>query len=144
MTLQLFPNMPYAAAILGAGSGIGRAAALHLAEHGVSVAAIDRDEAGARETAEMAGGGAKAFRADATDDAELRACLARVETELGGLQAFINCAAITGKTNVKAHEFDLEDFDRVYKINLRAALVASQAVLRHGAAISMKPRRDEA
>ncbi len=129
MTVQLFPNSPYGAAILGAGSGIGRAAAVHLAGHGVSVAAIDRDEAGARETAVMAGGGAKAFGADATDDAELRACLARVETEFGGLQAFINCAGITGKTNVKAHEFDLEDFDRVYKINLRAALVASQAVL---------------
>jgi 2-dehydro-3-deoxy-L-rhamnonate dehydrogenase (NAD+) len=93
----------------------------------VSVAAIDRDEAGAQETAAMAGCKAKAFRADATNDAELRTCLARVEQELGGLQAFVNCAAITGKTNVKAHEFDLEDFDRVYKINLRAALVVMAA-----------------
>ncbi len=129
MTVALFPNTPYVAAILGGGSGIGRAAALYLAEHGLSVAAIDRDEAGAKETAALAGAKAKAYRADATDDGELRACLARVGTEMGGLQAFVNCAAITGRTNVKAHEFDLEDFDRVYKINLRAALVASQAVL---------------
>jgi 2-dehydro-3-deoxy-L-rhamnonate dehydrogenase (NAD+) len=30
---------------------------------------------------------------------------------------------------VKAHDVDLEDFDTVYRINLRGALVASQAVL---------------
>jgi 2-dehydro-3-deoxy-L-rhamnonate dehydrogenase (NAD+) len=129
MTVRLFPDSRYAVAILGAGSGIGRAAALHLAQHGLTVAAIDRDEAGARETAALAGGKARAFVTDATNDADLRATLARAETEFGGLQAFVNCAAITGKTNVKAHEFDLDDFDRVYKINLRAALVASQAVL---------------
>ncbi len=132
MTASLYPSLPYTAAILGAGSGIGRATAQHLAEHGVTVVAIDRDEVGAKETAALvtaAGGKAMAFAADATNDAEIRACLQWAEKESGGLQAMINCAAITGKTNVKAHEVDLEDFDRVYKINLRAALVASQAVL---------------
>ncbi|MBM3542403.1 MAG: SDR family oxidoreductase, partial [Alphaproteobacteria bacterium] len=41
----------------------------------------------------------------------------------------VNCAGITGRTNVKAHEVDLADFDEVYRVNLRAALVFSQAVL---------------
>ena len=132
MTVSLFPSGPYVAAILGAGSGIGRAAAQHLTEHGVRVVAIDRDAAGAEETASLvtkAGGKAMAYAADATNDAEIRACLAMAEKDSGGLQALINCAAITGKTNVKAHDVDLDDFDRVYRINLRAALVASQAVL---------------
>jgi len=132
MTLSLFPETPYAAAILGAGSGIGRQAALHLAGQGVTVAAIDRDWPGAEETAALvvkAGGKASAHAVEATNDAELRAILAEIETDSGGLQAFVNCAAITGQTNVKAHDFDMDDFDRVYRINLRAALVASQAVL---------------
>jgi 2-dehydro-3-deoxy-L-rhamnonate dehydrogenase (NAD+) len=129
MSAQLFPTTPYVAAVLGAGSGIGRAAAVHLAEHGVTIAAIDRDEAGARETAALAGGTSAAYAVEATDDAALRTCLARIEKDHSGLSALINCAAITGRTNVLAHEFDMDDFDRVYRINLRAALVASQAVL---------------
>jgi 2-dehydro-3-deoxy-L-rhamnonate dehydrogenase (NAD+) len=48
---------------------------------------------------------------------------------LGSLEALVNCAGITGKTNVKGHEVDLADFDAVYRINLRGALVVAQAVL---------------
>ena len=42
----------------------------------------------------------------------------------------MNCAGITGKTNVKGHEVELADFDRVCQVNLRGALILSQAVLR--------------
>jgi 3-oxoacyl-[acyl-carrier protein] reductase len=132
MTAALFPNLPYVAAVLGAGSGIGRSACQHLAEHGVTVVAIDRDEAGAKETAALvgnAGGKAEAVRAEATDDAALTSALQGIATRHGQLHALVNCAAITGKTNVKAHDVDLADFDAVYRVNLRAALVASQAVL---------------
>ncbi len=132
MTASLYPKLPYVAAIVGAGSGIGRAAAQHLADYGVSVVAIDRDEPGAKETVAMiasAGGNATAMRAEATNDAEIRACLNAAEKAHGRLHALINCAAITGKTNLKAHEVDPGEFDTVYRINLRAALVVSQAVL---------------
>jgi 2-dehydro-3-deoxy-L-rhamnonate dehydrogenase (NAD+) len=128
MPVGLFPELPYPVAVIGAASGIGRAIAEYVAAHGASVVVLDRDGAGARETAEIvrkAGGNAEAVQADATDDAAFRASLARLD----GLKAMINCAAITGRTNVKAADVDLADFDAVYRINLRAALVASQAVL---------------
>ena len=41
----------------------------------------------------------------------------------------MNCAGITGKTALKGAEVDLADFDEVHNINLRGALVISQAVL---------------
>jgi 3-oxoacyl-[acyl-carrier protein] reductase len=47
------------------------------------------------------------------------------------LHGVVNCAAITGKTNIKAHEVSLDNFDEVYRINLRGALILSQAVLPH-------------
>jgi 3-oxoacyl-[acyl-carrier protein] reductase len=128
MTLTLFPMTPYTVAVIGAASGIGRAAALHLAGHGVTPICIDRDEKGARETARLAGKGA-AVAADITDPTSMKSAIARIEKEHGQLHGLVNCAGITGRTNVKAHEVDLEDFDRVYDINLKGALIASQAVL---------------
>jgi len=47
----------------------------------------------------------------------------------GRLHGLVNCAGITGRTNIKGHEVDLADFDAVYRINLRGAMVVSKAVL---------------
>lgn len=129
---SLFPTLPYTVAVIGAASGIGRSASLHLAAHGVSIYAIDRDKAGAAETAALiasTGGKASALEADITDDVATAAAFSRIETEAGQLHGLVNCAGITGRTNVKAHEVDIEDFDRVYRINLRGAVTCSKAVL---------------
>ena len=123
---------PYPAIVVGAASGIGRAAAEFLARKGIAVGCVDRDGAGAEAAAEAirrAGGTAIAATADVTDDATVRPAVERVAREFGPVQALVNCAGVTGKTNVKAHEVDLEDFDAVCRINLRGALVLSQAVL---------------
>ena len=127
MTVGLFPWLPYRAAVIGAGSGIGRAAAAHLAGYGVTVDAIDRDAGGCADTVaaiRTAGGLAQSHTADITDDAAIGKLLRGLEP-----QALINCAGITGRTNIKAADVDPADFDQVYRINLRAALVVSQAVL---------------
>jgi NAD(P)-dependent dehydrogenase (short-subunit alcohol dehydrogenase family) len=123
---------PYPAIVVGAASGIGRAAAEFLARKGIAVGCVDRDGAGAEEAAEAirrSGGTAIAATADVTDDATVRPAVERVAREFGPVQALVNCAGVTGKTNVKAHAVDLEDFDAVCRINLRGALVLSQAVL---------------
>ena len=123
---------PSPAIVVGAASGIGRAAAEFLARKGIAVGCVDRDGAGAEEAAEAirrSGGTAIAATADVTDGATVRPAVERVAREFGPVQALVNCAGVTGKTNVKAHEVDLEDFDAVCRINLRGALVLSQAVL---------------
>ena len=123
---------PYPTIVVGAASGIGRAAAEFLARKGVAVGCVDRDGAGAEAAAEAirrSGGAAIAATADVTDDATVRPAVERIAREFGPVQALVNCAGVTGKTNVKAHEVDLEDFDAVCRINLRGALVLSQAVL---------------
>ena len=132
--MQYFPLTGYAAAIIGAGSGIGREVALLVARQGVSAHCIDRDKAGVDATVALvtaAGGKAQGWQADVTDAEGTAKTLRAVIAAAGTLQALVNCAGITGKTNVKAHEVDLADFDAVYRINLRGALIASQAVLPH-------------
>ena len=126
-----FPD-GYAVAVVGAGSGIGKAAAIAMAKGGAWVACLDRDGAaatGAAAEIAAAGGRALAVTADVTADATVASALARAERELAPLQALVNCAGITGRTNLKGHEVDLDDFDLVYRINLRGAMVVSKAVL---------------
>lgn len=132
MLSGLSKNWPYAAVIVGAGSGIGRAAAEYLAGEGVAVGCLDRDGAAAAETArriERFGAKTIAVTADVTDERTIPPAIDRIVEALGSLEALVNCAGITGKTNLKGHEVDLTDFDAVYRINLRGALVVSQAVL---------------
>jgi len=127
-----FSDSPYAVAVVGAASGIGRQTALFLAGQGVSVACIDRNPEGAKQTVEMiasSNGKAIAAAADVADDASIPGALDAAERAFGRLHGLVNCAGITGKTNIKGHEVDLADFDAVYRINLRGAMALSKAVL---------------
>lgn len=130
--VDYFSMRPYTVTVVGAVSGIGRAAAALLGGQGVSVACLDRDLGAAEETARAiaaAGGQALAAPADVTDDASVDPALDRAEAAFGRLHGLVNCAGITGRTNIKGHEVDLADFDAVYRINLRGAMVVSKAVL---------------
>ena len=98
----------------------------------MAVGCLDRDGAAAAETArriERFGAKTIAVTADVTDERTIPPAIDRIVEALGSLEALVNCAGITGKTNLKGHEVDLTDFDAVYRINLRGALVVSQAVL---------------
>ncbi len=129
MALSYFDRPGYVVAVVGAASGIGRAAAQELAAQGVAVACLDRDLAGARQGAAALGAGATAIAVDIAEDASVAPALEQARAWRGRLDALVNCAGITGKTNVPGHRVEIEDFDLVYRINLRGALLLSQAAL---------------
>jgi 3-oxoacyl-[acyl-carrier protein] reductase len=62
-----------------------------------------------------------------TDDA---ATATAIETTLaeGSVQVLVNCAGIVGETNRKPHQVDPADFDRVYRVNLRAAFTLTRLI----------------
>jgi NAD(P)-dependent dehydrogenase (short-subunit alcohol dehydrogenase family) len=124
----------YNVIVVGAASGIGAAATRHLAEQGVRVFGLDRNAAGMTELAETLqreGFDVDAGVADITDPALVRDAIAGIAAKAGQVHALVNCAGITGKTNIKAHEVEVENFDLVYAINLRGALLVTQEVLKH-------------
>src|SRR5262245_5440518 len=130
--LSYFPELPYNVVVVGAGSGIGREAARFLGRQGVSVACLDRDLSGAETTADAviaANGKAMAGALDVTNDGSIAPMLGEVAKAFGNIHALVNCAGVTGRTNIKGHEVDLADFDAVYRINLRGAMVLSKAIL---------------
>jgi 3-oxoacyl-[acyl-carrier protein] reductase len=126
------PERPYTVAVVGAASGIGQAAASLLGGHGAAVACLDLDGAGAEASAQAiiaAGGRASAQALDVTVEATIAPALDAAERAFGQLHALVNCAGITGTTNIRAHQVELDDFDRVYRVNLRGAMALSKAVL---------------
>jgi 3-oxoacyl-[acyl-carrier protein] reductase len=119
----------YTVLIVGAGSGIGKASAEFLAAQGATVICADRDKGAAEAVAKAIGARASGLALDITDDGPTLKAISAAEKKAGGLHAVVNCAGITGRTNIKGHEVDLANFDEVHRINLRGALVLSQAVL---------------
>ncbi len=124
---------PYNVIVVGAASGIGKAAAQFLAREGAHVACLDRDGGGAKATADaIAATGRQSFgfAVEVAEPASVEQAMAEAAGRLGQIHGLVNCAGITGKTNVKGHEVELADFDRVYRVNLLGALILSQAALR--------------
>src|SRR4051812_11333943 len=92
-------NGDRSAFVTGAGSGIGRAAALRFAAEGAAVTAVDLDAAAAHETAELiraADGEAIAIGADISDAAAVEGAVAASVTAFGRLDWAFNNAGVTG------------------------------------------------
>lgn len=120
------------AIVTGAGSGIGRATALGLAARGAAVAALDIDEAAARETARLigaAGGRGAGYRADVSSAADIDAAFAAALRDLGPLDILVNNAGILdGYFSVD--EMDLEVWRRVIDVDLTSVFLCSKRALR--------------
>lgn len=123
-----------AALVTGASTGIGRAAAVALAEAGFDVAInFSRNQQAAQETAELAKAkGAKTLLAccDVADDSAVRHMLASVESEFGRLDALVNNAGITSSVAPKNFEgMTAEEWDRVYAVNVRGVFQVTRAAV---------------
>lgn len=112
--------------VTGAGSGIGRACALALAAEGAVVVCADIDEGAASETANTAGGAARAVRLDVTDRAAVHGLTAAVREGQGRLDVFANVAgAVTSRGPVAS--LTEEELDRGLALNLKSLVYGCQA-----------------
>lgn len=127
------------ALVTGAGSGIGRATALALAEQGAAVAInYHRNEAGAESAKQQiiaAGGRALALQADVTKTAEVRRLVEATVVAFGPLDILVNNAGSLIE-RLRLLELTEERWDEVINLNLKSAFLCAQAV-----AASMMERR---
>jgi NAD(P)-dependent dehydrogenase (short-subunit alcohol dehydrogenase family) len=115
------------ALVTGGAHGIGRAVALRFAAEGARVAVLDRDGAGAQESANACGG--VALEADASDPGALEAAVARASGALGGLDTLVNNAGLGLLKPVE--RLEPKDVDRILRVNLASAIHATRAALPH-------------
>ncbi|HDR9469794.1 SDR family oxidoreductase [Burkholderia multivorans] len=120
------------AAVTGAGSGIGRAAAVALAGAGFTVALIGRTEASLRETQEAiraAGGDAHVFPADVTDEASVDRAFAQIAQQFGRLDVLFNNAGRNAPP-VSLDAYELDIWNAVVATNLTGVFLCARAAWR--------------
>ncbi len=130
MTQQHFEGQKVV--VVGAADGVGRATATLLASRRARIAALDRNLEGCHQTLEGLDERAPdgfALQMDVTDARSVAASVAEAEERLDGVSVLVNCAGITGVTNRRSEDVDLDDWDLVHAINLRGAFLLSKAVL---------------
>jgi len=115
------------AVVTGAGRGLGRAAALALAEAGARLALLGRTaatlQAVAREIG-AAGGTAEAIATDVTDEAQLERAVALVDERLGGADILINNA---GEAPVgPLLQTRAADIEQLLRLNVVAAMTCAR------------------
>ncbi|MFT4025456.1 MAG: SDR family oxidoreductase [Novosphingobium sp.] len=118
-----------AAIVTGGASGLGRAAALRLAEAGARVCLVDVNPAGLAETAGQIAGETLTHAADLSDPAACAPVVAAAVARFGRLDALCNVAGIIKFVN--SHEMPRELWDKTIAINLTAPFLLSQAAIPH-------------
>ncbi|WP_175883560.1 SDR family oxidoreductase [Burkholderia sp. BCC0044] len=120
------------AAVTGAGSGIGRAAALALAQAGFTVALLGRTEASLRETQDAiraAGSDAEVFPVDVTDEASVDHAFAQIAQRFGRLDVLFNNAGRNAPV-MSLDEYELDVWNSVVATNLTGVFLCARAAWR--------------
>jgi NAD(P)-dependent dehydrogenase (short-subunit alcohol dehydrogenase family) len=117
--------------VTGAANGIGRAIAVELARQGANVALSDIRPP--EETASIitrAKGHAVVIQADVSNPADTRRMVAEAVRALGGLDGLVNNAGVYSSLIPRPfEEIDLEEWRRVFDVNVFGLMSCCQAVL---------------
>lgn len=113
--------------VTGAGSGIGRAIALTLADAGARIAVLDRNQAGSAETLkqiEALGGQALAVACDTSDPASVAAAAKQCAAGLGLCDVLVNNAGVLRPGALET--LSLDEWNQVLSINLTGYFLCAQ------------------
>lgn len=108
------------AIVTGAASGIGRAAAIALADAGATVIGLDLADRG---------GETRIIRADISVESEVDRAVDEAKTLLGGIDLVVNAAGI--ELDSPLATLDIAALDRMYAVNVRGTALVARAALRH-------------
>ena len=113
--------------VTGAASGIGKQIAIDLCSRGAKVVASDRNLPALQEISHKHS--MSVYEVDFLDEKSIVDLVSKVETEVGPISAVVNCVGILGKNGDPIEFLDIQDFDYVYAVNLRGAVILTKSVI---------------
>ncbi len=127
--MDLFDLTDKVCLVTGAGSGIGQAIAVGLAESGADVACLDRSdtESLGETVARIESSGRKALKilVDVTKKQDMIDAVAQIESELGPLDVAVNSAGIANAN--PAEEMGEEQWDTMIDVDYKGVFLSCQA-----------------
>jgi NAD(P)-dependent dehydrogenase (short-subunit alcohol dehydrogenase family) len=117
------------ALVTGAGTGVGKAVALALAEEGYAVVLAGRRRDMLEETAKAAAGKTLVVPTDIADPGAIKALFAKTKETFGRLDVLFNNAGI-GAPAVPLEELSYEQWKAVVDTNLTGAFLCTQEAMR--------------
>ena len=120
--------------ITGAGSGLGQATAVRLAQEGANLVLVDMSEEGLAQTKQQVAdaggtGGVEVVTANVTKSADVQKYVDAAVEAFGSIDGFFNNAGIEGKQNL-TEDFGDEEFAKVVAVNLTGVFAGMAAVLK--------------
>lgn len=112
------------AVVTGGASGIGESCAVLLSERGFRVVIADRDAE--RASAVASAMRAKAYAVDVSDASAIERFAERVTGECGPVEVLVTSAGIT-QIPLPPEEFPIEDWDRIFSVDLRGTYLCCRA-----------------
>jgi NAD(P)-dependent dehydrogenase (short-subunit alcohol dehydrogenase family) len=111
--------------ITGAASGLGQAICARFTQLGAAVHGLDLNEVPLKEMQTNLGKNFVPIICDVTNWEEVE----RAFQEFPPVDVLVNCAGITGKTDLRSDETDPADVERVFRVNFFGSYYTSKAVL---------------
>ncbi len=117
------------AIITGGASGLGLAILDRMISLGATAYAFDQNEIALKRILDRPAGRAEGIVVDVTDEAMVRERVEAVAAKENRIDILVNCAGVTGKTNIKSHEVEVDDLKQVFEVNLVGSFITSKLVL---------------
>ena len=117
------------AVISGGANGLGYGIAERIASEGGSVVLLDINEtllSSAAKTLQDKGYTAEAYKADVSSEIDVQLVMQFVETHFGKIDIMVNSAGIVGPTNTKITDYPVEEYDKIYAVNLRGSFLMTK------------------
>ncbi len=124
---QRFVNQ--VAIITGGADGLGKGIAYRIASEGGKVVLFDVNQKLLDESVQefqSKGFDAEGLLVDISKEDEIKLAFEKVSTTIGDVHIMINSAGVVGPTNTKITEYPVDEFDKIYTINLRGAFLMTK------------------
>ncbi len=121
------------AVISGGADGLGKGIGERIASEGGKIALFDINKILLEQTIEVfknKGFDAGGYVVDISSESSVQQAIQQVEDKFGRIDIMVNSAGIVGPTSTKITDYPVEEYDKIYAINLRGSFLMTKYVIK--------------